>query len=76
MKYFVYNLNYDKGAKCVKTGAMTKEIAISNIMIFEGCPECAIEIHEVPLLMWSMNAKTLLRLCRQVAINDLKPLLS
>lgn len=74
MKYFVYNLNHDKGAKCVKTGAMTKEIATSNIMLFEGCPKCAIEIHEVPLLMWSMKADTLLRLCREVAKNDLKKL--
>lgn len=59
MKYFVYKLSHDKGQICAKTGASNETTAINNIMLFENCPQNAIEIKEIPLSLLSLNAKTL-----------------
>jgi hypothetical protein len=70
MKYFVYKLTHDNGQKCCKTGATSEETAINNIMAFEGCPKQAIEIKEIPLPLFNMDANTLFNLDNIKQFND------
>ena len=59
MKYFVYQLDSDKGKSYHKTAAQTLYRAINNIMSFEGCPKTAITIYRVHELLWTLSAKSL-----------------
>ena len=58
-KYFVYKVNSDQGPHYFKTSAKTLDAAITNIMLFEGCPKVAITIYSIPLNLFHWNTKSL-----------------
>ena len=57
--YYVAELSHDNGKSYLKTSARNAEIAKQNIQLVENCPECAIELMEIPRGLFSMDAKTL-----------------
>ena len=58
MKYFFYILSHDGGKFRGKTAAKTARAAAESIQAIEGCPACAIELHEVVkhFFTWSIRA--------------------